>query len=290
MEVCQQVICTHGWAVAFYRNQISQPSSFWRSSVFFLYVDESGQFDDADDHFVVGGLAIDEADLDLLRARVASAMARHLDPHLRGIEIHAQHMLKGKGPWRSVPKEVREALVLDLCRTLTRFQRQSSGPFGLFSTAKSPGSIPGVNALERTFEELFLRFHEMLLRIGPNGPSPRGIVIADKARYESTLQPITTKWREEGTRFKKLRRIAEVPLFCDSKATLFVQLADLVAHGVYLAYARRDGGLLDALLPGFDHHDGVIHGLVHLSANHRRCACMACATRRAARRSPSPKG
>jgi hypothetical protein len=63
--------------------------------------------------------------------------------------------------------------------------------------------------------------------------SDLGIVVADKARYESTLQPVVGQWRDIGTRFARLTRLVEVPLFVDSKAARLVQAADLVAHAVW---------------------------------------------------------
>lgn len=250
----------------------------------FLYVDESGNYSDATDHFVIGAISVNEVDLDRLRVRVRQVQERHLAAHLHGLELHAQHIRVGKGAWRGIPKEVRGALLSDLCRTLVRFRRDAKGPFALFAVSKAPASIPGADTLERCFEELFLRFHEQLVRTNPEGPGPRGIAIADKARYESTLQPITTRWREQGTRFKRLKRLIEVPLFCDSAASPLVQMADLVAHAVCVNYARQDATLFDELIPGFDAGDSVVHGLVHLTAERSRCPCIGCTTRRAARR------
>lgn len=265
---------------AFSCGSSSRPSFLQVCVVFLHYLDESGNYESHDEHFVVGGVAIHEGDVARLRQVVRDIKARHLHEHLHSVEIHAQHMRLGKGAWRSVPRNVRHELLRDLSSLLGEFRKSARHPFALFATVRSPGAVPTANPLQRTFEEQFLRFNEMLRRLGDTGDEPRGMVVADKARYERTLQPIARRWREEGTRFKRLDRLLEVPLFVDSSITVLIQLADLVAHATYLAYARNSWELHDRMLHGFDEADGVIHGLVHLTPTHHSCLCLACVTRR----------
>jgi hypothetical protein len=136
--------------------------------------------------------------------------------------------------------------------------------------------VPNVDPIERCFEELFMRFTQMLVRTG----SDLGLVVADEARHEAMLQPVVSRWRERGTRFAKLTRLVEVPLFVDSRAAQLVQAADLVAHAGWLLYERQDSHLLKPLTGSFDCVDGILHGLVHLDVNWRTCTCAACQSRR----------
>lgn len=248
--------------------------------MYLLYVDESGNYSERDDFFAIGGVAIHEGDLVNFRKRVSNVLKKHLDPHLRGLEIHAQHMRSGRGPWRGISRDIREALLDDLCKMIARFPVKRMTPFALFSVVSSPRAVPHADLLERCFEELFLRFNEFLIRQNRQGPGPYGMVVIDEAKYESLLQPVTRKWREEGTRFKKLRRIIEVPMFCDSKQSQLVQIADLVVHMAYRAYARDNAERLDIMLPSFDATGGVYHGLTHLTPNFRSCICPACHSRK----------
>lgn len=256
------------------------PLQAWRCLAYLLYVDESGDLD-PNDHFVLGGVAVRDSQVRSITRLLEQDIPRHLDEHLRGIELHAQHIRKGKGPWRAIPPSVRHGLLEDVSRTLGRFSAAQG--CALFSVARAPHAVRSADPLERCFEELLLRF-TLMLRRGDQGQNEEmGLVIADKARYEDTLQPLVQRWQwTSGTRFGRLARLAEVPLFIDSKASRLTQAADLVAHGVYRRYAANDSGIFDGLLPGFDHSEGVVHGLVHLVRNYLRCDCPACVSRAAA--------
>ena len=115
------------------------------------------------------------------------------------------------------------------------------------------------------------------------GPA-NGIVICDEARHEQVIQPLVAKWRDSGDgrqfwRLKPLRAVVEVPLFADSGVTRLLQLADLVAHIVFLYYERRDDTLIGPSWRAFSNDGGVMHGLTHLTPDFRICSCPACISR-----------
>lgn len=243
--------------------------------MYLLYVDESGDASAPDDHFVVGGVAVHESRVRTLNRSLANVINRHLTVDL---ELHAQWIRVGKGPWGAIPRSVKEGLLRDVPSALGRFGREPDA--ALFAVARAPGAVPTADPLERSYEELLLRFTQMLVRLNRvTGRDDHGIVIADEAKYELTLQPIVQRWRTSGTRFARLGRLVEVPLFIDSKATRLTQAADFVAHGVYRHYQAGDDSLFAPLLNGFDRVAGVRHGLVHLVRDYRRCPCAACASR-----------
>ena len=253
-----------------------------------LYVDESGNFERPhDDHFVLGGLAVHESEIDPLRRVVESVIRRHLAPHLQRLEIHAHDMRTGVRAWRGIPLDVRHRLVNELSGLLGKL---SAPGFALFAVTRAPGAIASADPLQRGFEELLLRFNSYLGRLERPSTTEFGLVVADKAKYEGILQPIVNHWRSTGTRFGRLRRLTEVPLFVDSSATRMIQLADLVAYAVYRHYAARDSELFERMLPAFDRDQGVIHGLVHLVQNYRHCTCPACVSRVIATASGSSRG
>lgn len=247
-----------------------------------LYIDESGSLEDPRDHFVVGGLAIHESDVRALNRTLDALAARYLSPQLQQLELHAQWIRAGKGPWGRIPRPVKDGLLRDVPRLLGRFGGHHG--YGLFAVARAPEAVPAADPLERTFEELLLRFTQMLIRMGHAGNEELGLVIADKAKYEGILQPLAQRWRTTGTRFARLTRLAEVPLFIDSKATRLTQAADFVAHAVYRHYSAGDSSLFTPMLGAFDTDGGVLHGLVHLVRDYRRCPCPACVSRQTAAR------
>ncbi|MFI5091238.1 MAG: DUF3800 domain-containing protein [Terriglobales bacterium] len=246
-----------------------------------LYVDESGNPDDTTKHFVLGGLAIHEGDVDPLRRRVEGVLRRHLHPHLLGLEVHAHSIRTGVGPWRGVAPLPKAAIPRDLARVLG--SPSSTRGYGLFAVVRSPGAVAAADPLQRCFEELLLRFNAYLHRRHAAGADDFGLVVADKAKYETILQPVVARWRATGTRFGRLRRVVEVPFFVDSSATRLIQLADLVSYAVYRHYSVGDSSLLGPMLPAFDSDGGVMHGLVHLVRNYRSCPCPGCVSRVAVR-------
>lgn len=253
-----------------------------------LYIDESGSLDDPNDHFVVGGLAVHETDVRALNRSMDSIAARHLDEHLRHLELHAQWIRTGKGAWGRIPRQSKQGILNDVPRLLGRYGGHHGN--ALFAVARAPQAVPTADPLERTFEELLLRFTQMLIRLGRAGDENLGIVIADEAKYEGILQPLVQRWRTSGTRFARLTRLAEVPLFIDSKATRLTQAADFVAHAVYRHYAAGDSALLSPMLGSFDTDGGVLHGFVHLVRDYRRCPCPPCISRATAARLGRPDG
>jgi Protein of unknown function (DUF3800) len=201
-------------------------------------------------------------------------------PHLRTLELHATAVRTGKGSWRSVPRPVREGLLRDVARLLGSFAPPSGNRYALFAIAREQGAVPYADPMERTFEELYLRFNGFLRRRAPGGAQYFGLVVADEAKYEKVLQPMVAQWRELGTRIRPVRQVVEVPLFVDSRATRLLQLADFVAYAVYRLYEHDDSDLVDLMQGAFDITGGTMHGLVHLTPYHQLCKCRACSSRR----------
>lgn len=158
--------------------------------MYLLYVDESGNYKEPADHFVVAGVAVSESALVPLQRAIERAIQQRLSAHLWGLELHAQHMRTGKGPWRGVPKPVREELLRDVVAAVLAHRRRRPHEVACFAVVHAPGAVVEVDTLERTFEEQLLRFTQMLVRFNPGAPDPRGMVVANKARYEAELQPL----------------------------------------------------------------------------------------------------
>jgi len=82
--------------------------------VYILYLDESGNPDDPSDrHFVLAGAAVFERVVHFLTRSLDEVQAKHL-PGLEPIDFHAAEIRSGRGFWRGVEKEKREAIVQDV--------------------------------------------------------------------------------------------------------------------------------------------------------------------------------
>lgn len=247
--------------------------------MYLMYVDESGDVKSPDkEHVVLGGVAVHEADVRALVRAVEATMARHLDSHLLGLELHAQHIRKGKGPWRSIPGEVRRDLLTSVGDLLANFD--AGHPFALFAVARAPGAVVKADPIERIYEELALRFNSFVRKGREDGYRHSGLIVGDEATYERTVQPLMTAWRRgSGTRFGRLTKIVEVPLFADSTASRLIQLADFVAHATYVAYQFGDTELFTHIFSRFHTENGNVHGVIHLTPNYGECGCLSCESR-----------
>lgn len=105
-------------------------------------------------------------------------------------------------------------------------------------------------------------------------------MIFDQTGHAKTLHSLMAKYRSSGAAWGKVKHLAEIPMFTDSKLTRMLQWADFVAYAVFRRYQHADSSFLDRIVGKFSQSGGVLHGLVHLTANYQECYCPACASRR----------
>jgi hypothetical protein len=249
--------------------------------MYLLYVDESG--DSSSRYFVAAGVLVHEQDAYGLASRLETAMAR-LGPEWATLELHAQLLRTGKGPWRRLAREERSAFQAGIPALLVRPVTVRRGAV-LFAIAVERSAFPAIDPVERAYEELFLRVDSYLGRLHAAGDSHRCIVISDETHLEKRLQLLMHAWRTMTGRVRRLSAFAEVPLFADSAASRLVQFADFVAHWTYRRYESEDPSVFDELSGSFDRADGVVHGLMHMTGGRTVCPCPACTTRRGRPRS-----
>jgi len=136
----------------------------------------------------------------------------------------------------------------------------------------------------RAYEETLHKFDELLTRrTRDRGERETGLVIHDKRAIERDVQRAAQTWREIAGRLGVLAHLADVPVFADSKASRLIQAADFVAWALWRYYgmSQSDHRWIGDLWHLFDHGDGVMHGLIHVSPRFRTgCACPPCSSRR----------
>jgi len=241
--------------------------------MYLLYADESGNPDGVEDrYFVLGGIALFERKVFWVNEEV-DKLQSNLFPGVH-VEFHAQPIVSHREePWHSLPSQKRTETLESLCKIIA-----SSPEIVLFAVAVERSTT--TEPVARAFEELCNRFDSFLKRLHAQGNTQRGLIIFDETRYESRLQTLLAEYRGTGTRFGRVYNFADIPFFADSKSTRLLQLADLIAYAVYRRYERSNTWLLDQIINNFDSDGGIIHGLVHLTANRSTCTCPYCLTRR----------
>ena len=224
-----------------------------------LYLDDSGSVHNAaDNHFILAGLSVHERHPYFLSRRLDRIAQDVWPDNPAGIEFRGNEMFSGRRHWRGVRKEHRlEAYVSALGAI-----RETSG-VRLFGAAIHKAAISPNDPVDYAFEQLCNRFDRMLGRMHKAGNGQKGLIVLDKASYETSLQKLAVQFRSEGHRWGQLYNISEVPLFVDSRATRLIQLADLVAYAIRRYYVNGESQYFDRISRSFDAEGGVVHGLVH---------------------------
>lgn len=244
-----------------------------------LYIDESGgaYHDDDQQYYVLGAVSVYEKRPYFLNNEL-DTLCRELFPQSPIIELHASAIFNGNGePWASLPRNRRIEI---LKRVYAYIAGQN---ICLFGVAMHKSSFKTVNPIQRTCEELSGHFDASLTRLEVDKGRDKqlGLMIFDESNHARTLHVLLSQYRSTGTRFGRVKHIAEVPMFADSKLTRVLQIADFVAYAIFRRYERGDSSFLDLIIQKFDESQGCLHGLVHLIADYKNCYCPACISRRA---------
>jgi hypothetical protein len=226
--------------------------------VHLLYLDDSGNANDASQHFfVLAGISVFERQGHWLSERLDAIAARFNPADPGSIELHGSPMLTGAKFWRSVPKAARVEAMKDALGILAS-SHVSNRAFGV---AVRKAAISPRDSVEYAFEQLSSRFDQYLMRRFKGGDTQRGLIIFDKSVREASIQNLAIGFKKNGHSRGVLRNMAEVPVFLDSRNSRLVQLADLIAYALYQKYERSNPEFFDIIAPRFDTSGGIVHGL-----------------------------
>lgn len=254
----------------------THPRHVGKRTMHLLYIDGSGTVKNPNEtYFVLAGVSVFERQIyHIIKEVDEFVRALGLDDS-EAAELHASDMASGKArPWKTMPRSAR----IDIIKRALDILSGTHRSVRLFAVAVHKQAVAPQDPVEYAFEEICNRF-DLKLRRKWVEEKHRGLVIMDKSHYENTLQNLAQGFRESGTRWGKLRNLAEVPLFVDSRMSRIVQLADLVAWAVWRRYEKLDTGYFDRIVSRFDSEGGVIHGLVHYKPRDEQCHCPACMSR-----------
>jgi hypothetical protein len=247
--------------------------------MYLLYLDDSGSPSDANqEYFVLGGIALHEGNARWLSHEI-ELLAEYIDPaNPTQIEFHAAELFNSKNPpWSGRSRQERIQIMQNVLRTLNR----ANPTIAAFACAVHKPSFPGKDPVLIAYEDISSRFDMFIQRNSTEENSQKGIIILDKSSSETGLQTLAVNIRRTGNRWGgQLRRIIEVPLFVDSRASRITQLADHIAYAVFRRYNANDLTYFNVIENRFDTRDGNICGLVHKHSLPRACTCPACLSRR----------
>jgi hypothetical protein len=192
-------------------------------------------------------------ELDKIAARFNPA-----DP--AAVELHGSPMHGGRSEWRRFPVQDRIRAISDALAVVAK-SHPSNTLFG--AAVRKPTADPD-SAVDIAFEEVCRRFDRYLKRLHRAGQTHRGIIVFDKATYESDIQSLAIDFRSVGGEWGVINNLCEVPLFLDSKASRLVQLADLVSFAIYRFHERQDSRFVDIVQDRFDVLAGKARGLAYI--------------------------
>lgn len=228
--------------------------------MYLLYADESGTPGGGDqEYFVLAGVTVFERQAHWLSLEL-DKIASKFDPQdPDALELHGSPIFAGRGVWRKIAKNDRIQCIKDALSLI------DGNHYRILASVVRKSSISPDDPVRTTFQQLSVRFDHFLARQYTHYKDPqRGLIIFDKSSKEAPIQALATEFKIDGHEWGKLRNMADVPVFVDSKATRLIQLADLVAYAIYRKHEKGDSQFFDIIEKKFDYFGGVQHGL-HLN-------------------------
>ena len=245
-----------------------------------LYLDESGnEANPQDNYFVLGGLALFERQTFFLSQAVEEVQQQHF-PGRQPVVFHASEIRSGRGFWRGVERSKRTKILEDLCDAIARSPDKGRSLYAV--AIEKSDELYSEAAVERATEEVCHRFDKFLRDCYHRGNNPqRGLLVFSEGRFDDRARLWVRDFRRKGTSWGAIHNLADIPYFASAKESRLLQLADLVAHAVWLLYEKRNSKLITPVLNFFGEPDGQLHNLVHVgSSAGPDCGCPACTSRR----------
>lgn len=249
--------------------------------MYLLYLDDSGSVPDPhQEYFVLGGLCLREDSVHWLTNRMDNYAKTVSPENPNAVEFHASEIFGGRSfPWDALKNRDKRIQVIKDILCILNESRETTAAF---ACAVHEPSYPDQDPFLIAFEDLCTRFELFLNRIYHDAgrQNHKGMIIFDESSYENQIQKKAILFRQQGTRWRVLRDIIEVPFFVDSKASRIIQMADHIAYAVFRYYNADDMSYFNCINNKFDEDQGVIHGLAHKQTNNSECLCPSCLSRR----------
>ena len=251
--------------------------------MYILYLDESGAHGEAS-HFVLAGLAVFEREIHWFSQDLDALQREFFPDETEPVFFHAAQLRTRANdsvvpPWDKLTVGRRRELkdrVYDVIRTRRAI---------LFGCAvdKDYAALRNEDPYERAFEDLVSRFDLFMGRANRQASSEglgeqRGLVVLAESSYQKTLAILAQRLRQQGTRWRNLHNVTDIPYFAPARDTRLLQYADFCANAIYGRYHSKLTVDFDRIAHKFDMESGVVHALAHLTRD-SSCVCLACFSR-----------
>lgn len=246
--------------------------------MYLLYLDDSGSIPNGREKvFVLGGVIVPEEKRFWINKHL-DELAAEIDPaNPLGVEFHACDIFSGrKDPWKAIcEKEKRIDIIKSVLQVCKRENLIS------LATVIDKDSMRQDDILSRAFEDIVSRFQLFLtMKHKETHQNTHGLIIFDKSSSEKPIQQLAREFRHQGTSFRNITAIQEVPLFVDSRASRAIQLADNIAYAIFREYNARDLTYTDVFRAQFcidrNSPTSKSYGIYHHNLEHHQCECAAC--------------
>lgn len=246
--------------------------------MYFLYLDDSGSVNNQNEKFfVIGGVIIPEEKHYWVNKHLDELALKIDSDNPFSVEFHACEIFSGRSkPWSNINvKNTR----IDIIKSILEVAERES--LTTLACAIEKHYYQGENIVKLAFEDVISRFQNFLsLKYRETQNNTRGMIIFDKSTFENEIQELSRTFRSDGTRYRKISAIQEVPLFVDSKASRAIQLADHIAYATFRAYNAEDYTYFNLIRNQFE-MCGIPcspkdYGLFHLNKDYKKCTCPAC--------------
>lgn len=246
--------------------------------MYFLYLDDSGSVSNPkEDFFVLGGVIIPEEKHFWVNKHL-DELASQIDKEDKfSVEFHACEIFSGrKGYWKNIQeKQKRIEIIKKVLDVATREGLTT------IACAVEKNHYQSEDVVILAFEDVISRFQTFLSqKHRETKENTSGMIIFDESAFETDIQKLARTFRSDGTKYRKIPGVQEVPLFVDSKASRAIQLADHIAYSVFRRYNANDLTYFNVIQKQFEMSEMPCppkeYGLFHFNKEHRSCTCTAC--------------
>ena len=174
--------------------------------MYVLFLDHAGATEDpSQSHIILAGISVFERQTFWI-AQELDAIASHFnqaDP--LSVELHGSPMHGGRSEWRRFPVADRIHAISDALAVIAK-SHPSNTLFG--AAVKKPAIDPGA-AIDIAFEQICRLFDRYLKRFHRQGQTHRGIIVFDKATYETEIQSLAIDFRQFGREWVVIHNLCE---------------------------------------------------------------------------------